>query len=500
MSIAERHPRAIELDILKHEIDTLLPQLGEGKVLGVAYDTAWVARLAPRFPQAGFDACLEWLRENQHEDGSWGAPLLHYHDRFISTLAAVVALREAGRDPKDAQRVKQGEHALWQIVGRLGRDDSDTVGFPILSAALAEDALRLGLDVPLPPLRFAEPYRKKVNALLNQPARTWTNSPVVFSLEALRQSIQRSDSVLAANHSVGISPAATAGYLLEFEDDKALGFLKTLLDRDGTGAIPALSPIDIFENAWAMLHLSSAGAIDPADPKVIRVLDMLNASYTSGTGVSYSNFFGVQDADDTAAVYAALRWGGYTPSAAIFELFEAQDYFYCYHGETNPSTSAQVRLLQALRHAHDHPARDRWLLKILNYLCQIDTNGSFWWDKWHASPYYVNSAAISALHELDDDLMRARLKWILRTQNPDGGWGYLGESTQEETAYCLSALMYVDREIGCVDPTVLDRAALFLCNHLHDTHYTALWIGKSLYAPQRVVQAAVLGALYAYSL
>ncbi|MBE0691269.1 MAG: hypothetical protein IH587_14210, partial [Anaerolineae bacterium] len=209
---------ADDIDILNMEISKLLSELGTGKVEGVAYDTAWVARLAPRYPGYGFEESLEWLRWNQHADGTWGAPLVHYHDRFVSTLAAIVALREAGQDAGDDQRIKRGETALWQLVGKLGRDDSDTVGFPIISTALAEDALELGLDVPLPPLRHAEPYKNKVASLLKLPTRDWRVSPMSHSLEALRHAVTIEDNVLASNHSVGISPAATAGYLLEFED------------------------------------------------------------------------------------------------------------------------------------------------------------------------------------------------------------------------------------------------------------------------------------------
>ena len=166
MVVAEHYP--LDIDFLNDEIAGLLLDLGVGKVEGVAYDTAWCGRLHAYYPGLGFDACLEWLRENQHEDGSWGASFVHHHDRFISTLAAVVALQEAGNDPKDSERIRRGERALWHHVGKLQDDDSDTVGFPILSAALAEDALGLGLDVPLADARFAVEYRKRVAALISE--------------------------------------------------------------------------------------------------------------------------------------------------------------------------------------------------------------------------------------------------------------------------------------------------------------------------------------------
>jgi len=100
---------------------------------------------------------------------------------------------------------------------------------------------------------------------------------------------------------------------------------------------------------------------------------------------------------------------------------------------------------------------------------------------------------------LDDDLAASRLKWILHTQNDDGGWGYLGQSTLEETAYCLEALLFWDGMVASIDPTVLDAAAQFLSDNLDHLPYLPLWIGKSLYTPYVPVKAAVLGALFAYT-
>ena len=345
------------IDMLKSAIRDLISQLGDGKVRGVAYDTAWVARLAPRFPGYGFDGALEWLRRNQYQDGTWGGPLVQYHDRFVSTLAAIVALREAGRDPRDERRVKRGENALWKIVGRLGRDDSDTIGFPIISAALARDAARLGLDVPLPPIRFADAYRQKVRALLESPDRNWCASTLTFSLEALREALHETDMVLEANGSVSSSPSATAGYLLSSPNGTAaasLEYLPSIQQEDGS--IPAVAPIDLFEIAWTLNHLGRAGAIEPETPKVRCLLDKLWQVWSPSEGVGYSSYLSVTDSDDTAACFTVLRWGGYPVSPRIFKHYEGKDHFYCYHGETNPALSAQIRLLAALNPCRDHPS------------------------------------------------------------------------------------------------------------------------------------------------
>jgi halimadienyl-diphosphate synthase len=484
---------------LDTEIRALLARLGEGRVDSVAYDTAWMARLAPVYPQYGFEQALEWLREHQYEDGAWGAPITHYHDRFISTLAAIIAFREVSKDPRDERRVKRGGDALWRIVGRLGQDDCDTVGFPLLSLSLAKEATALGLDVPLPPIRFAGPYQKRIKALLNQPIHTWRANPLIFNLEGLRSAICDSAVLLEANHSIAISPAATAAYLLAYRNDHALGYLTSLLCADGTGAAPAFATIDTYEIVWSMIHLVEAEAVEPEEPAVRRLLDFLWKHWSPEFGISYSTNFAAPDVDDTASCYTLLRWGGYDVRADAFNCYELDDHFCCYPGETHPSPSTHVRLLKTLRTCVDHPRRDEWIEKTVGALYRFDENGSFWTDKWHSSPYYVNSTAIIALQGVADSLAQSRLRWILKTQNDDGGWGHSGVSTPEETACCLEALLQWDRTVERLESAVLYEAASYLRGHLNDASYTPLWISKCLYTPPHIVKATIISALYSYA-
>lgn len=488
-----------EISILNHELQMLCSNLNGGRVRGVAYDTAWLARLSAHYPQSGFEASVEWLRRHQYEDGTWGSHVLQYHDRFISTLAAIVALRELRQDKRDERRVQRGEDALWKLVGGLGRDDSDTIGFPILAASLADEATVLGLDVPRPPIRFYQPYKKKVQALFNQPERQWRSTSLVFSFEALRTAAGETDEVLEPNHSVGVSPSATAAYLLSHHNQPALEYLQNLMQREG-GAGPAVAPIDIFEITWSINHLRKTGVISPDDPPIREALEYLWGHWSPDIGVGYSAHCAFPNIDDTASCFMALQWGGYPVDASVFSYFELEDHFCCFHGETNPSISAHVRLLSALRQSEDHPQYEGWVNKILQLLRKSDENGSFWWDKWHSSPYYANSTAVSALYGIDDALARSRFKWIARTQNDDGGWGYLGQSTAEETAYCLNTLLIWDYTVERVDSAALHSAAQYLRLHLSDTHDTPLWIGKSLYTPVNPVKAVILSALYAYDM
>lgn len=484
------------IHLIEHQIQELLGKLGEGRVDGVAYDTAWAARLTKHYPRPAFESALRWLRHHQSSDGSWGAPLIHYHDRFISTLAAIVTLKDAGKHSRDYRRIKRGEDALWKLVGRLSRDDSDTVGFPILSASLAEDAAALGLDVPRPPIRYGESYRQKVNALLHQQKLNWRASTLTFSFEALRSALNGSkpEQLVEQNHSISASPAATAGYLLVHPDEASADYLERAITLEGTGAVPGFAPIDTLEILWSLDRLRLANAIQPDQPRVRQLLDQLWEKWSPEKGISFSSSFPIPDIDDTAACFILLVWGGYPVNADVFNYYERENHFCCYPEETNPSPSTHLRLLAALRHAMDHPKYEQWEQKILDALRRFDENGSFWWDKWHTSPYYVTNIAIHALQGVADDLARSRLKWILRTQNDDGGWGYLGHSTPEETAYCLETLLYWDRKVERLDAQQIEDAGKYLLARVADQKYPPLWISKGLFTPTHIVAATLWGS------
>jgi hypothetical protein len=69
-----------------------------GEITVSPYDTAWVA-LIPAMdgsPRPEFPKSVEWILNNQLEDGSWGIEVANYssyYDRVINSLACVVALQ-----------------------------------------------------------------------------------------------------------------------------------------------------------------------------------------------------------------------------------------------------------------------------------------------------------------------------------------------------------------------------------------------------------------------
>ncbi|NIV35824.1 MAG: hypothetical protein GWN58_42165 [Anaerolineae bacterium] len=86
-------------------------------------------------------------------------------------------------------------------------------------------------------------------------------------------------------------------------------------------------------------------------------------------------------------------------------------------------------------------------------------------------------------------------------QRADGSWGYFDQGTAEETAYVLLTLLSFYQRFGTVDIDVLKRGATYL-RHAFESNrtYPDLWIAKSLFAPEGVVESAILAAIYLYQM
>jgi halimadienyl-diphosphate synthase len=160
--------------------------------------------------------------------------------------------------------------------------------------------------------------------------------------------------------------------------------------------------------------------------------------------------------------------------------------------------------LDALRLMPDYPDRQQVHDEVTVALLTNRIYETYWTDKWHASPYYATAHAVITL--LQDDFPPTHVAvhsvdWLLHTQRDDGSWGFFNQSTAEETAYALTALLQFHRRHPLANVDVLHRAA----DHLRraytepDAAYPGLYIGKVLFAPYAVIRAAILAALILYN-
>ena len=487
--------------LLVEGVREVLKGVGRGTMSSVAYDTAWVARLGELDWELSSRA-LNWLAENQLPDGSWGAEKpLYYHDRVISTLAAMIALTYRGRRARDRVQIERGLAALDAITSnttqRLYSDSSGpTVGFEMIVPNLVAEAETLGLI-----RRQSEKilgrlsHQRKVKLDLLRGKMVNRHITAAFSAEMAGRDNQHMldiEGLQETNGSVGDSPSATAYYALYVRqgDEKALGYLRAVTGPDG-GA-PDLLPIDVYEACWVLWNLSLAGEWDSETRTLAKpLLDLLRKSWKPGKGVGFSGSYSIADGDNTSFVYEVLARFGQPVDIETVLAFEGKENFRAYDLEANGSPSVNIHALGALRQA-GFPPSSPTVQKILRYLIRTRVDGAYWFDKWNYSPYYTTAHAVIACAGFANELAHPSVEWICRTQNPDGSWGYQFSSA-EETAYCIQALSHW-RGHGQPPAAAIKRAAAWLRQNI-EAPYRPLWIGKGMYTPGLIVRSTILSAL-----
>lgn len=481
---------------LHQKICQLLREIGPGQAAQSPYDTAWVARLK-EVGEPLADGALDWLREHQLPDGSWGAEQPHYyHDRVICTLAAMTALARHGT-PQDQIRWQRARLALDKDTKGLSADPAGaTVGFEMIVPTLMAEAHALNILQPTGDGILADLTRYRT-AKLARLGGGMVNRYVstAFSAEMAgpdNQHLLDANNLQEENGSIAYCPSATSYFALHVrrEDTQALNYLRETIAQAG---IPPMSPFNLYEPAWTLWNLALTGDLDAEILALCQPhLDFLQKGWRPGQGIGFSTGCSTTDGDDTAVAFEVLRHFGRPVDLEGVLNYEVEDWFRCYSFEVNPSISANIHMLGALR-AAGLGMENESVQKIVSFLRRAQTISLFWFDKWHCSPYYTTSHAIINLRGLFDKILEDAIYWILQTQNMDGSWGYY-MPTAEETAYCLQALVIWKRHGHAVPQAAIQRGAAWLAGHT-EPPYPPMWIAKCLYLPSHLVRSAILSAL-----
>lgn len=464
----------------------------EGKMTGVAYDTAWVARITDNFGKSLFPECVCWLLENQKSDGSWGCQIMHYHDRVLSTLSAVMALKEINYQ-KYRTRIEKGEEFLWENVHLLEKDSYRLIGSELLLPSLIEQAEFMGLNVPSQKGIYREEKRTKLERI----DKSLWYSPLTtlsFSLEFLGDDVDIGSLYYAqlSNGSVANSPSATAFFLKHMIDERAASYLNEILSLTQDGSVVTVYPIDVFEYGWTLYNLMLAGLYFE---RFAEICDFLYRNLGK-SGVGCSSESPVADADDTAVVLKVLHDMGYLVDAQILEEYDRGDYFLTFNFELDPSISTNIHVLDFYSGSDEIPNCEEKIERIVRFLKQKMNEQGFWVDKWHVSPYYPTGHAVLALCDIDQSLAEKAVDWILNSQNENGTWGVHG-GTAEETSYAVQALMYYHSHVDRIDLDKLIKSFSFLSQRRFDTvslDAAGLWIGKVLYTPAQALWSSIVSA------
>lgn len=487
---------------LREELKCLLKEWKPGRVMKTAYDAAWIARLGD-IDLTLSNAALRWISENQLPDGSWGAAApLYYHDRVISTLAAMIVLNRQGRRSYDRKQIELGQLALERIVsgatfGLSNDPNGATVGFEVIVPTLIAEARSLGILKQqgerilgrLKRLREAKMARLKGLKISRNLTIAYSAEMAgadcldLFDLENLQE----------FNGSVANCPSATA-YFARFVrpgDPAALHYLRGVVSPDG--GTPMAAPLDLTERSWVLWNLALTGELEGELRDLCHPhLSALKEAWSDKRGIGFGTDYSVPDGDDTGLVYAVLTKFGYAVDIDAVYHYEEPNYFRCNELETSSSISANVHILEAFRQAGlegNHPA----VQKIIRFLSENQQKEGYWLDKWHASPYYATAHAVISTMDYDRQLAETAIQWILRTRDPRGSWGFF-MPTAEETAYALQALCFWAMNGGSVPRALIKQSAAWLVDHMQ-MPFPPLWIAKTLYYSEWIVRSEIISAL-----
>ncbi|KAE9590441.1 putative ent-copalyl diphosphate synthase [Lupinus albus] len=142
-----------QVHVIRKKINTVQKMLGsmeDGEISISAYDTAWTAlvknvddRNRPQFP-----SCLQWIANNQLDDGSWGDnEIFTAHDRILNTLACVIALTSWNMHP---EKCEKGIAYFKENLDKLQDENAEhmPIGFEVAFFSLLQMARSMNIEVP----------------------------------------------------------------------------------------------------------------------------------------------------------------------------------------------------------------------------------------------------------------------------------------------------------------------------------------------------------------
>lgn len=466
----------------------------EGEMNGVAYDTAWVARVKDKQGKLVFPECMKWLLENQKEDGNWGSNVNHVQDRILSTLVAIIALSEMGKN-KFNDNIQKGESYIWDNIDALGCEDRRLAGIELIFPTLMKEAEELGLNLPFHKKKYDDEKRVKLEKI-DESLWYLKSTTLPYSLEFLGDMLdtKKVGELFSENGAVFNSPSTTAYVLMHTGMQKAYAYLQRTLLQTEDGSIMTVHPFEIFESSW-MLYNFMIGGFNV--PDVYAKYCSYYMECMTPRGVGASAWFPLPDADDTAVVAKVLARCGIFILPSIFDSYDVGDHFVTYGFETESSITTNLHILDFLKEIKFSQSQEI-AERIVQFVRKEMKYPGYWVDKWHSSVYYPTSHAVIALSQVDNATASKAVSWILGTQNESGMWG-CKEGSVEETAYAVQALLYYHLHVEKIDLEPVKRAVPYLlAADLGEC--PEFWVAKGLYVPTNVVRSAVVSALNMYKL
>nr|QWD59161.1 ent-copalyl diphosphate synthase [Aconitum carmichaelii] len=332
------------------DIKAMLSSMEDGEISISAYDTAWVALVENIYGFGGpqFPTSVEWIVNNQLDDGSWGdEPIFSAHDRILNTLGCVIALKTWKIHP---EKYEKGLCYIRQNMNKLEDESIEhmPIGFEMVFPSLIEMALKLGLDIPYDSAAVLAIYAQKDIKLTKIPIEAAHKVPttVLHSLEGMEGldwekliKLQNSDG------SFLFSPASTAFALMNTKDEKCFQYLNKQVEKFN-GGVPNVYPVDLFERLWTVDRLQRLGVSRYFESEIKDCIDYV-AKYWTKFGIAWARNSNVYDIDDTAMGFRLLRLHGYNVSPDVFRNFQKGKEFVCFVGQSNQAITGIYNLYRA---------------------------------------------------------------------------------------------------------------------------------------------------------
>uniref|UniRef100_A0ACD5VB63 Uncharacterized protein n=1 Tax=Avena sativa TaxID=4498 RepID=A0ACD5VB63_AVESA len=290
-------------------------QLNKPELSMSSYDTAWIAMVPlhgspsdPCFPQ-----CVEWILQNQQDNGSWG---IHETDSsankdlLLSTLACVVALQKWNVGPK---HIRRGLRFVGKNISIAMNKLIDTpIGFDTIFPSLLSTAIGMGLEFALQQtdvdgiLHLGEKELKR----LARDKSCVKDAYMSYIAEGLGNQLDWNEVMKfqRKNGSLFNSPSLTAASVIYNYDEKALQYLNLVVSHFGS-AVPTVYPTNIRIQLSMVDSLQNVGIYKHFSGEINDILDMTYSLWLQGDEEI------MLDITTCAMAFRLLRMNGYDVSS-----------------------------------------------------------------------------------------------------------------------------------------------------------------------------------------
>ncbi|KAL1559678.1 Gly-Xaa carboxypeptidase [Salvia divinorum] len=333
---------------LIERIRLMFRSMDDGEISVSPYDTAWVALVediggsgGPQFPTS-----LEWISNNQLDDGSWGDRKFVLYDRILNTLACVVALTTWKMHPNKCEK---GLRFISDNIEKLADEDEELmpVGFEIALPSLIDLAKRLCIEIPDNSASIKNIYAKRDSKLKRIPMDLMHKKPtsLLFSLEGMEGLNWDKLLDFQSEGSFLSSPSSTAYALHHTKDELCLEYLLKAVKKFN-GGVPNAYPVDMFEHLWSVDRLRRLGISRYFQVEIDECLDYVYRYWTN-KGICWARNMCVQDSDDSSMGFRLLRLYGYDVSIDVFKQFEEGGQFCSIPGQMTHAITGMYNLYRA---------------------------------------------------------------------------------------------------------------------------------------------------------